>query len=234
MGFRRCLLLFSSAFCLRLSDCFLLHQQTIGLSASIRSRSSFHSLVSLNAKGFGKSNHAEAEDNKDNIDDILLQTIAAKEAEFQAELGTVINMHSSICWPYHCSPDIFFSVHTIDKMLAEAKESNALAGKNSLDDFSNEDLSKAIMEMQQLRKQQGVKGGNVEEDVTMSEDGYQIVKLVIPPGLFRLHHVLRLSLTVRLHITESSDHLFHISSSHTTHFDHLRNASGRDDGCSVA
>ena len=69
-------------------------------------------------------------------------------------------------------------------MLAEAKESNALSGKSSLDDFSNEDLSKAIMEMQKLRKQQGAKGGVVENDVTMSEDGFQIVKLVIPPGLF--------------------------------------------------
>lgn len=73
-------------------------------------------------------------------------------------------------------------------MLAEAKANNALAGKSDLDGFSNEDLqqplSKAIVEMQQLRKQQKSRGSDADEEITVSDDGYQIVKLIIPPGLF--------------------------------------------------
>ena len=72
-------------------------------------------------------------------------------------------------------------------MLAEAKASNALAGKGGLDGFSNEDLSKAIVEMQQLRKQQEAADGTVAgKETLVSEDGYQIVKLIIPPGMLRV------------------------------------------------
>ena len=80
-------------------------------------------------------------------------------------------------------------------MLAEAKASNALAGKSDLDEFSNEDLSKAIVEMQQLRKLQQPNGDSADQDITVSDDGYQIVKLIIPPGLLRLYNIQFLALS---------------------------------------
>ena len=84
-----CLLLFFSALCLRHLESFRPCPQTFHQHSSIRPRVKFTSLSKLNAKGFGKSNNEGAAENSDNIDDILLQTIAAKEAEFQAELGTL-------------------------------------------------------------------------------------------------------------------------------------------------
>lgn len=78
-----------------LSESFNMYQQPCGLPYSTRSRGLYTSLPitsRLNAKGFGSNRQTSNDEgvkngNNDNIDDILLQTIAAKEAEFQAELG---------------------------------------------------------------------------------------------------------------------------------------------------
>jgi hypothetical protein len=84
-----------------LSECFHPYQQTFFWHSSALQRSLANPLSRLNAKGFGKISHAsdevggkKTEDNNSDIDDILLQTIAAKEAEFQAELGTIYLPHS--------------------------------------------------------------------------------------------------------------------------------------------
>ena len=90
------LFVFSALLCCRLSECFHPYQQTFFWHSSALQRSLANPLSRLNAKGFGKISHAsdevggkKTEDNNSDIDDILLQTIAAKEAEFQAELGTI-------------------------------------------------------------------------------------------------------------------------------------------------
>jgi len=89
------------------------------------------------SKGFGNNdnnkgkknddNEKEGKNNNKNDEDMLLKIIAEKEAEFQAE---------------------------IDKLLKESRENRGV-NLNDTDDpfeeFSNEDLAKAIIEMQKLK-----------------------------------------------------------------------------------
>jgi len=106
------------------------------------------------SKGFG-NNDNKGKKNDDNQngnkkdEDMLLQIIAEKEAEFQAE---------------------------IDKLLKESRENRGV-NPNEADDpfenFSNEDLAKAIIEMQKLQ------GGNQPE---FNESDYQIHRFTVPNG----------------------------------------------------
>ena len=118
------------------------------------------------SKGFGNndSKDQKSDDNEKNSpkegkssnnkdEDVLLQIIAEKEAEFQAEL---------------------------DKLLKESRVNrgvNPKEGDDPFEKFSNEDLAKAIMEMQKLQ------GSGKQPEFNETEEGnYQIHRFTVPKG----------------------------------------------------
>ena len=96
-----------------------------------------------------KNNQKDGKNGNKKDEDMLLQIIAEKEAEFQAE---------------------------IDKLLKESRENRGI-NPNEADDpfeeFSNEDLAKAIIEMQKLT-------GGIKPE--FNESDYQIKRFTVPNG----------------------------------------------------
>lgn len=112
-----------------------------------------------NSKDISNNNYDKESKRKD---DVLMDVIEAKEAEFQAEL---------------------------DKMLAEARDARGGATPPIAEDpfkgFSNEELAKAIVEMQRLKNNSPLpeEKNNFEDGTTGTAVKYRIVKLVVPKGL---------------------------------------------------
>ena len=127
-----------------------------------RNRIGFRNLARYKPRTVIESAHSDSSKNQVSNDgqNDLIDLIEQKEREFQSEL---------------------------EKLLGEAKANNAAVGKgNGIENFSNEDLAKAILEMQQLKKndmKSKSDGINENKNTESSEAAVEVVKLIIPPGL---------------------------------------------------
>jgi len=128
--------------------CFLL----LNVDCFYRTTTRIYKYKVLWSKGFGNEKNSPKEGKNDKKDeDMLLQIIAEKEAEFQAEL---------------------------DKLLKESRENRGANPDDTFEKFSNEDLAKAIIELQKLQ-------GSGKQPVLFNESkivDYQIHRFTVPNG----------------------------------------------------